>query len=394
MLLRVFYSKKINLRDMQTFTLIIIILALLFDYINGFHDAANSIATVVSTKVLSPFKAVLWASIFNFIAFFVFSDHNVANAIAKIVHQEYITHKVIFSGLSAAIIWSLLTWYLAIPSSSSHALIGGFVGAALVHSLNFYSIESTKILEIVVFIFLAPIIGMIIAIAITLFIMMNSYWKKLLSVSLILTLVFSFVPLNWFWKTILIGISGIFALSEALLVFLRKNPSNKAYNQMFKRLQLVSSAIFSLGHGGNDAQKVMGIIAVTLLIDKGVPIDSVNDMPSWVPLSCYIAIGVGTLSGGWRIVKTMGTKITKVSPLEGVSAETAGALTLFITETFGIPVSTTHTITGSIMGVGIARRISSVRWSVATRLFWAWVITIPSTTLIATIIYALTSIFV
>lgn len=379
---------------MQTFTLIIIILALLFDYINGFHDAANSIATVVSTKVLSPFKAVLWASIFNFIAFFVFSDHNVANAIAKIVHQEYITHKVIFSGLSAAIIWSLLTWYLAIPSSSSHALIGGFVGAALVHSLNFYSIESTKILEIVVFIFLAPIIGMIIAIAITLFIMMNSYWKKLLSVSLILTLVFSFVPLNWFWKTILIGISGIFALSEALLVFLRKNPSNKAYNQMFKRLQLVSSAIFSLGHGGNDAQKVMGIIAVTLLIDKGVPIDSVNDMPSWVPLSCYIAIGVGTLSGGWRIVKTMGTKITKVSPLEGVSAETAGALTLFITETFGIPVSTTHTITGSIMGVGIARRISSVRWSVATRLFWAWVITIPSTTLIATIIYALTSIFV
>lgn len=394
MLLRVFYSKKINLRDMQTFTLIIIILALLFDYINGFHDAANSIATVVSTKVLSPFKAVLWASIFNFIAFFVFSDHNVANAIAKIVHQEYITHKVIFSGLSAAIIWSLLTWYLAIPSSSSHALIGGFVGAALVHSLNFDSIESTKILEIVVFIFLAPIIGMIIAIAITLFIMMNSYWKKLLSVSLILTLVFSFVPLNWFWKTILIGISGIFALSEALLVFLRKNPSNKAYNQMFKRLQLVSSAIFSLGHGGNDAQKVMGIIAVTLLIDKGVPIDSVNDMPSWVPLSCYIAIGVGTLSGGWRIVKTMGTKITKVSPLEGVSAETAGALTLFITETFGIPVSTTHTITGSIMGVGIARRISSVRWSVATRLFWAWVITIPSTTLIATIIYSLTSIFV
>lgn len=379
---------------MQTFTLIIIILALLFDYINGFHDAANSIATVVSTKVLSPFKAVLWASIFNFIAFFVFSDHNVANAIAKIVHQEYITHKVIFSGLSAAIIWSLLTWYLAIPSSSSHALIGGFVGAALVHSLNFYSIESTKILEIVVFIFLAPIIGMIIAIAITLFIMMNSYWKKLLSVSLILTLVFSFVPLNLFWKTILIGISGIFAISEALLVFLRKNPSNKAYNQMFKRLQLVSSAIFSLGHGGNDAQKVMGIIAVTLLIDKGVPIDSVNDMPSWVPLSCYIAIGVGTLSGGWRIVKTMGTKITKVSPLEGVSAETAGALTLFITETFGIPVSTTHTITGSIMGVGIARRISSVRWSVATRLFWAWVITIPSTTLIATIIYALTSIFV
>lgn len=379
---------------MQTFTLIIIILALLFDYINGFHDAANSIATVVSTKVLSPFKAVLWASIFNFIAFFVFSDHNVANAIAKIVHQEYITHKVIFSGLSAAIIWSLLTWYLAIPSSSSHALIGGFVGAALVHSLNFYSIESTKILEIVVFIFLAPIIGMIIAIAITLFIMMNSYWKKLLSVSLILTLVFSFVPLNWFWKTILIGISGIFALSEALLVFLRKNPSNKAYNQMFKRLQLVSSAIFSLGHGGNDAQKVMGIIAVTLLIDKGASIDSVNDMPSWVPLSCYIAIGVGTLSGGWRIVKTMGTKITKVSPLEGVSAETAGALTLFITETFGIPVSTTHTITGSIMGVGIARRISSVRWSVATRLFWAWVITIPSTTLIATIIYALTSIFV
>lgn len=394
MLLRVFYSKKINLRDMQTFTLIIIILALLFDYINGFHDAANSIATVVSTKVLSPFKAVLWASIFNFIAFFVFSDHNVANTIAKIVHQEYITHKVIFSGLSAAIIWSLFTWYLAIPSSSSHALIGGFVGAALVHSLNFYSIESTKILEIVVFIFLAPIIGMIIAIAITLFIMMNSYWKKLLSVSLILTLVFSFVPLNWFWKTILIGISGIFALSEALLVFLRKNPSNKAYNQMFKRLQLVSSAIFSLGHGGNDAQKVMGIIAVTLLIDKGASIDSVNDMPSWVPLSCYIAIGVGTLSGGWRIVKTMGTKITKVSPLEGVSAETAGALTLFITETFGIPVSTTHTITGSIMGVGIARRISSVRWSVATRLFWAWVITIPSTTLIATIIYALTSIFV
>lgn len=379
---------------MQTLTLIIIILALLFDYINGFHDAANSIATVVSTKVLTPFKAVLWAAAFNFIAFFVFSDHHVANTIAKIVHQEHITHKVIFSGLLAAIIWSLFTWYLAVPSSSSHALIGGFVGAALVHSLSFGSVDGMKILEIVIFIFLAPIIGMIIAIAITLFIMINSYWKKLIIVSLVLMAIFVFVPLNWFWQIILLGIAGIFAISEAVLVFLRKNPSNKAYNNMFKRLQLVSSAIFSLGHGGNDAQKVMGIIAVTLLIDKGVAVDSVSDMPSWVPLSCYMAIGIGTLSGGWRIIKTMGTKITKVNVLEGVSAETSGALTLFITETFGIPVSTTHTITGSIMGVGIARRISSVRWSVAVRLFWAWVITIPSTTLLASIIYAITSLFI
>lgn len=379
---------------MHTFSLVIIILALFFDYINGFHDAANSIATVVSTKVLTPFQAVLWAAVFNFVAFFVFSDHHVANTIAKIVHQEYITHKVIFSGLLAAILWSLFTWYLAIPSSSSHALIGGFVGAALVHSLTFNSIEGAKIWEIVIFIFLAPIIGMFIAIAITLFIMVHSYWKKLLIVSGALAVIFCFIPLNLFWQITLVGIAGIFALSEAVLVFWRKNPSNKAYNRMFKRLQLVSSAIFSLGHGGNDAQKVMGIIAVTLLIDKGVPIDNVKEMPSWVPLACYAAIGVGTLSGGWRIIKTMGTKITKVSALEGVSAETSGALTLFITETFGIPVSTTHTITGSIMGVGIAKRISSVRWSVAIRLFWAWVITIPSTTILASIIYAIASLFV
>ena len=345
---------------MLTLLIIIIVLAFVFDLINGFHDAANSIATVVSTKVLAPLPAVIWAAFFNFMAYWIF-DLKVANTVAKTVDGGVINLQVILAGIIAAIIWNLLTWYFGIPSSSSHTLIGGFAGAAVAHTGTFTVINQAVIFKTIGFIFLAPIIGMII--------------------SYLLTLVI-------------------------LWAFKRANPHHS--NKWFKRLQLVSSGAFSLGHGGSDSQKVVGIISAAMLVYvaqlnlDGLPIpdwahvsetiDAAGKkhlhVPSWIPISCYAAISLGTMMGGWRIVKTMGTKITKVTPVEGVAAETAGAITLFgVSQGVGIPVSTTHTIAGSIMGVGMTKRLSAVRWGVASNLLVAWILTIPVSMLIAGLVY-------
>jgi inorganic phosphate transporter, PiT family len=373
----------------MTLLIVIIALALIFDYINGFHDAANSIATIVSTKVLTPFQAVLWAAFFNSVAYFIFSDHNVANTIAKTVHQEVITLPVILSGLIAAIIWNLLTWWYGIPSSSSHTLIGGFAGAAIAHA-GFDSIEVEKISKTVLFIFLAPLIGMVIAAFISIVTIIRNLLLKLsiIIVSVILTL--WLIDFNPMIRYGLIGLSVIFTLSY-IYNDLKKPPSAHRTGNMYKRLQLLSSAAFSVGHGGNDAQKVMGIISAALVANGNMA--NLSQMPAWVPIACYTAIGVGTMSGGWKIVKTMGTRITKVTPLEGVSAETAGAITLFMTERLGIPVSTTHTITGSIIGVGATKRLSAVRWGVTVNLLWAWILTIPVSAIMAAIIFAIVSLF-
>jgi len=342
----------------MTLLIIIIVLALIFDFINGFHDAANSIATIVSTKVLTPFKAVLWAAFFNFVAFFIakyFSGFGIANTVSKVVLEQFITLPIIFSGIVAAILWNLATWWLGIPSSSSHTLIGGFAGAAIMSTIitsgyttsGFESIKYDVIIKIASFIILAPLIGMIISSLLTILI---------------------------------------------LYVFKKVNP-HKA-NTMFKRLQLVSSGLFSIGHGLNDSQKVMGIIAAALYaaytknnIDMGI--HSIGQMPDWVAFACFTAISFGTMSGGWRIIKTMGTRITKVTPLEGVAAETAGAITLYITEILKIPVSTTHTITGSIIGVGAVKRLSAVRWGVTRSLMIAWILTIPVSAALAALIFFL-----
>lgn len=327
-----------------TLLVVVVILAIAFDYINGFHDAANSIATVVSTKVLTPFQAVLWAALFNFAAYFYFTDHKVANTVAKTVIENYITLEVILAGLVAAIIWNLLTWWYGIPSSSSHTLIGGFAGAGMTHALltgasPLDAVNMGYVIKIVSFIVLAPIIGMVISVVLTLIIINVCRYAK---------------P----------------ATAE----------------KWFKRLQLLSSAALSFFHGGNDAQKVMGIIATALIASKVIP--NFEAMPAWVPIACYSAISLGTMSGGWKIVKTMGSKITKVTALEGVAAEGAGAVTLGITEHFGIPVSTTHTITGSIVGVGVVKSVSAVRWGVTINLIWAWILTIPVSATLAAIIYA------
>lgn len=327
----------------MTLLIVIIALAIIFDFINGFHDAANSIATIVSTRVLTPFKAVLWAASWNFIAFFVakyiIGEFGIADTVSKVVVGEFVTLPIILSGLIAAIAWNLLTWWLGIPSSSSHTLIGGFAGAAIA-AAGFSSIHAGVIIKIAAFIVLAPLVGMIMSSIIT-------------------------IGVLWAFK---------------------KVKPRKA-EDVFKKLQLASSGLFSLGHGLNDSQKVMGIIA-TAMIAVG-SIESVNDMPNWVPLTCFGAIGLGTMMGGWRIVKTMGTKITKVTPLEGVCAETAGAMTLFLTEFLKIPVSTTHTITGAIIGVGAVKRLSAVRWGVTINLLWAWILTIPVSALLAGSIYFL-----
>lgn len=337
----------------MVFLVIIIILAFIFDYINGFHDAANSIATIVSTKVLTPFQAVLWAALFNFAAYFIskyiYGEFKVGNTIAKSVFEQYITLKVIFSGLVAAITWNLLTWWYGIPSSSSHTLIGGFIGAAVANAGgSFDVINYAKVLPTVYFIVLAPFIGMVIAFIIT-----------------------------------------------VLIVNICKRANPYRADNWFKRLQLVSSAAFSLGHGGNDAQKVMGIIAAAMVAHGGIEgVHTLKDVPDWVPFACFTCIALGTLSGGWKIVKTMGTRITKVTPLEGVSAETAGAITLFLSESLAIPVSTTHTITGSIIGVGATKRLSAVRWGVTVNLLWAWILTIPISALLASVVYFIVSIFI
>ncbi|MFH1003947.1 MAG: inorganic phosphate transporter [Bacteroidota bacterium] len=322
------------------FLIIVIIAALIFDFINGFHDAANSIATVVSTKVLTPLQAVVWAAFFNFVALWVFKLH-VADSVSKIVKSESVNLLVIASGLSAAIIWNLFTWWKGIPSSSSHTLIGGFAGAGIACG-GFDAINIDKILLPIAFIFLAPIIGMII--------------------SVILSIITMHICKN-------------------------NNPSK--VNKVFRRLQLLSAATYSLGHGGNDAQKVMGIIAAALIADNVIP--DIKHLPFWVPISCHAAIALGTLVGGWRIVKTMGQKITKLTSFEGFSAETAGTITLFGTGILGIPVSTTHTITGSIVGAGAIKRFTAVKWGVTIELLWAWILTIPVSAVLAMLIYFIAS---
>ncbi len=350
----------------MTLLISIIVLAFIFDYINGFHDAANSIATIVATKVLTPFQAVLWAAFFNFMAYFislyVVGEFKIGNTIAKTVMEDYINLEVIFAGLIAAIVWNLVTWKFGIPSSSSHTLIGGFMGAALTHAYIHHDtlegvINVVKVFPIVLFIFVAPLLGMIMAYFITVIIMH----------------------------------------------ICKKTTPHKA-DVWFRRLQLVSSALFSLGHGANDAQKVMGIIGAAVIfyhVNAG-DVEWVNAPDrfahfvedwGWVPLTSFIVIGLGTMSGGWKIVKTMGSKITKVTSLEGVSAETAGAITLYVSEHLGIPVSTTHTITGSIVGVGITKRTSAVRWGVTVKLLWAWILTIPVSAVVAGLVYLLVTAF-
>ncbi len=568
----------------MTLLIIIIALALIFDYINGFHDAANSIATVVSTKVLTPFQAVLWAALFNTVAFWIFKDHAVANSISKTVYKEFITLPVIFSGLLAAIFWNLLTWWYGIPSSSSHTLIGGFAGAAIAHALSIKGInfswakivDADTIIKTVLFIFLAPLIGIVTSMYISVVTIMRNLWYRI-AIIVVTTLLTAFLfdyfenskmnenaqkfygidkyktevaalksdlnenkadtillkklqlteeklskatasfnsihpfienfdntsathigkvakdsgwldqiavsklkdavrnandflvleakapendsakkeydiakviteeykaPVKLFLagtitidstvtlinqiypiqaknldkvKAKLAGfniektfsdeidkadntmiVNGIFGSALIfILIYLYvekiKTPTALSVGNMFKKLQLFSSAAFSIGHGGNDAQKVMGIIGAALIASG--TIQDFASLPSWVPVACYLAIGMGTMSGGWKIVKTMGSKITKVTPLEGVAAETAGAFTLFFTGQMGIPVSTTHTITGSIIGVGATKRLSAVRWGVTTNLLWAWVLTIPVSAVLAAITYFIVKFF-
>lgn len=568
----------------MTLLIVIIALALIFDYINGFHDAANSIATVVSTKVLTPFQAVIWAAFFNFVAYWIFQDHAVANTISKTVNKEFITLPVILSGLVAAIFWNLLTWWYGIPSSSSHTLIGGFAGAAIAHAFTIKGgdisigkiVENQTIIKTVLFIFFAPIIGMAISIFITIITIMRNMWARvgIIVLATLLTVVLfdrfeenkmdeslqKFIkldkyktdyaaaqlaveenkgdsktadklataekklnkakdiyavlapqikeydkigadsianyaynngllseieisklkddvrnsnnylvlealsaaneekkkefeiaktetekykePVSKYLKKELSADSAIIIMNAiypidpkniekvksklekfdikksfvndieksenhvivwgiiftALLfilvyIYVEKIRTPTAYTvaNMFKKLQLFSSAAFSIGHGGNDAQKVMGIIGAALIASGSI--QDFGQLPNWVPISCYLAIGLGTMSGGWKIVKTMGTKITKVTPLEGVAAETAGAFTLFFTGQMGIPVSTTHTITGSIIGVGATKRLSAVRWGVTSSLLVAWILTIPVSGLLAAIVYWIVRLF-
>lgn len=314
---------------------LVILLALAFDYVNGFHDAANSIATVVSTRVLSPRWAVAWAAFFNFIAFLLFDTHVAATIGKGVVDPSAVTLAVVTAGLIGATAWNLITWYYGIPSSSSHALVGGFAGGAVAAAGGLHVLQSAGLIRIGVFILLAPVIGM----AVGWVFMVATYW-----------------------------------------IFRKSAPSS--VSALFKRLQLVSAAAYSLGHGGNDAQKTMGIIlAVLIAVGKYDAKD--HAIPLWVVLSCHTAMGLGTLAGGWRIVKTMGHKICKLQPVHGFSAESAGALTLYGATMFGIPVSTTHTITGSILGVGATKGIRAVKWGVAGQLIWAWILTIPAAALIA-----------
>lgn len=479
---------------MLTLLLIVIIIALLFDLVNGFHDAANSIATVVSTKVLTPFQAVVWAAAFNIIAFWVF-DMSVGNTVAKTVDNSAIDLWVILAGLIAATIWNLFTWRLGIPSSSSHTLIGGFAGAAVAHA-GFDVIAGSEIIKVVAFIFLAPVIGGVIAFAIALVTMTRVFWKKMsfilvlsvITVYLMLYMI-EYMDMKPVMMWIVVGMLVVFILAYSWyqIVHGRRQSALKESN-MYKKLQLLSSAAFSLGHGGADSQKVMGIICAALMVfanysrsantEDQIPeylriaevmqieykdsdghnkkfkpeykneehifvyttgkkifdsetkelifddkklnakyaeaaafedyVDETGElkagqkiktkvhaetMPFWIAFGCYFMIGIGTLMGGWKIVKTMGTKITKVTPLEGVCAETAGALTLFTVSQLGIPVSTTHTITGSIIGVGATKRLSAVRWGVTINLLWAWVLTIPVSGLLAAGIYYLCLLF-
>jgi inorganic phosphate transporter, PiT family len=314
----------------------IILVALVFDFLNGFHDAANSIATVVSTRVLSPQKAVLWAAFFNFVAAFVLGTHVAKTLGSGMIDLKVVSHDVVLAGLLGAITWNLITWYYGIPVSSSHALIGGYAGAAMAKA-GPSAIITAGWVRTLQFIVLAPLIG---------------------------------------------AFLGFFLMVAVTWIFRRWNPFR--LDQLFRRLQLVSAGLYSLGHGGNDAQKTMGIITGTLVASGYLQTFVV---PLWVILISHAAIAFGTMFGGWRIVKTMGTKITKLQPFGGFCAETSGAITLVGATLLGIPVSTTHTITGAIMGVGATRRLSAVKWGVAGRIVWAWVLTIPLAAGVAALSY-------
>ncbi len=428
-----------------TLLIVIIVLALVFDYINGFHDAANAIATIVATKVLTPFQAVVWAAFFNFLAYWVFG-FGVADTVAKTANTMEINLVVILAGVLAAIIWNLITWWFGIPSSSSHTLIGGFAGAAIAHAginvVNWYKEGKigempSGVLVIVGFIVLAPLIGAIVSYCISIWLLHSakkSIWPKLFTLSLMIATVWfvgremhmygeiknprfeshflSVVLESHNIKWLLVAFI-ILSVSFFCLIFSSLNQSQST--NWLKKMQLLSSASFSLGHGGNDSQKVMGIIAAAIVVyihgeshaleglsehlRVSLPSTGPNGeeiaghMPPWIPLACYSAIAIGTLSGGWKIVKTMGSKITKVTPFEGVTAETAGALTLYFTEHLKIPVSTTHTITGSIIGSGLTKGISAVKWGVTVKLLWAWFLTIPVSAGLAALLYYLLSFF-
>ena len=332
------------------FLIIFIVIALIFDYINGFHDAANSIATVVSTRVLSPGLAVLWAAFFNFIAFAIFGTHVAKTIGGSLVNMDVITETfayehmwILLSGVIAAIIWNLITWYYGLPSSSSHALIGGYAGAALT-AVGGYTpglLIAEGWIKTIAFIVISPLIGFVLGFAM----MVAIYW-----------------------------------------IFQKSNPDK--VDRKFRHAQLASAALFSLGHGGNDAQKTMGIIAAALVATNHHPTATV-DVPLWVVLIAHAAIALGTLSGGWRIIFTMGHRITKLRPVGGFAAEGAGAIAMFIATFLGVPVSTTHTINGSIIGVGATRRLSAVRWGVAKTVVWAWILTIPVSALVSCLFFLL-----
>ena len=322
--------------------ILVVVVALVFDYINGFHDAANSIATVVSTRVLSPGQAVAWAAFFNFVAAFTFGTA-VAKTMGKgMVDLSVVTSLVIFSGLVGAIVWDLLTWWWGLPTSSSHALIGGYAGAAVAKA-GFGAIIPAGWYKTLIFIVIAPMLGLFLG----------------------------------------------YALMTILLIVVRRWTPARV-NIVFRKLQLVSAAAYSLGHGTNDAQKTMGIIAGVLVTAGYLQTFSI---PLWVILAAHAAIALGTLSGGWRIVHTMGQRVTRLQPVGGFAAETSGAITLFLASSLGVPVSTTHTITGAIVGVGTTRRLSAIRWGVAGRILWAWVLTIPCSAIVAAVTYLLLSLF-
>jgi PiT family inorganic phosphate transporter len=311
----------------------LVIVALAFDFMNGFHDAANSIATVVSTRVLKPYQAVIIAAFFNFLAVFIFHLSVAATVGKGIIDQGIVDHYVVLGALIGAICWNIITWYYGIPSSSSHALIGGLVGAGVAKA-GTWALVPAGILKTVAFIFISPLMGMLLG-------------------SML------FLAISW--------------------IFVRSTPSR--VDRLFRRLQLVSSSLYSLGHGGNDAQKTIGIIWMLLIAGGYTGKDAA--VPFWVVVACYIAIGLGTMFGGWRIVKTMGQRITKIRPVGGFCAELSGSITLFLATALGIPVSTTHTITGSIVGVGSTQTVSAVRWGLAGNIVWAWILTIPCSAFIA-----------
>jgi PiT family inorganic phosphate transporter len=316
----------------------LILIALFFDYVNGFHDAANSIATVVSTRVLTPGKAVVWAAFFNFVAAFTFGTAVATTIGSGMIDVEVVTFAVVFSGLVGAIVWDLITWYFGLPTSSSHALIGGYAGAAVAKA-GYAAIIPSGWTKTLVFVFLSPIIGLVAGLT-------------------LMTLIF----------------------------WLCRGTAPSRVDHWFRRLQLLSAAFFSLNHGANDAQKTMGIITAILLAAGYI---DTFDVPFWVILSAHAAIALGTLAGGWRIIHTMGAKITKLQPVGGFAAETGAALALLTATQLGVPVSTTHAITGSIVGVGATRRISAVRWGVAGQIVWAWILTIPCAFSIAAFMYFL-----